>query len=201
MREILYNKQTDNEDFNGKFAGSRQCFSTSAWMLLGYLAPETYQGDNDEQLTKYVDDVETKVGEPGVAEAVKKEHRDVTGWTSLWWAVQKAGIEKWMAAAGKNGEVVFHDASFPLGNLEDQLADGPIIIGTKNLGGLPGGHIILLVDHEGDDFICHDPFGDAKTHYDSGSGKYVRYKKNWIKPYIAYHGNGNVRCMFWKPAA
>jgi len=198
MRETGYNKQRNNKNFGGTFSGWRQCFGTSTWMLLGYYAPERYDATNDDQLAWFIDDVEQKVGKHGIGEIEAAEH-GIQGWTSIWWPVEQAGINKYLRLAGKLGNAIFKDATCSLAQLDDLLDQGPVIIGTNQLGGLPGGHIILILEQDGTDYICHDPFGDANGNYQSDDGAYVRYNKDWLKPYIAYFGNDKVRCMYWKP--
>jgi len=198
MREVKYNKQRDNLNFGGTFSGWRQCFGTSAWMLIGYYAPDSYDATNDTELAAYLDDVEIKIGKKGIGEEEVKEH-GIEGWSSIWWPVQQGGITKWLRQAGYKGKAVFMDATCSLEQLDKLLLDGPVIMATNKLGGLPGGHIILIVDQDGENYICNDPFGDATGNYQSDNGQNVKYKKSWLKPYIAYHGNGKVRCMYWQP--
>jgi uncharacterized protein YvpB len=56
-----------------------------------------------------------------------------------------------------------------------------VIIGTFKLGGLPGGHIILLVGIDDYDYIVNDPFGNANTNYKDKNGAGVIYPKELIK--------------------
>ena len=72
------------------------------------------------------------------------------------------------------------------------------MMGTRKLGGLPGGHIILIADYdkESKSYICNDPYGDARTEYIYDNGFSVPYKHDWIVPYIEVIP-GKCRCMHW----
>jgi hypothetical protein len=198
VRVIGYNSQRDNYDFAGKFKAWNQCFSTSAWMFLSYYC-DNIKADDDNSLQLYVDDVEASVGKSGVGEKVKQKYNWITGNTSLWWNVQKEGIEKYMWKNGFHGEALFHDASFPFYSLSSILKDGPVIIGTHQMGGLPGGHIILLVDVDTnvDTFIVNDPFGNARTNYSDHNGNMARYSSKWLLPFVTYKKPDLIRCIFW----
>lgn len=187
---VIYNSQRDNFNFKGKFPVWKQCFSTCAFMFISFFN-DTIFGDKD--LVKYIDDVEAQVGEPGIAEKVIQKFKWITGFTSMWWLVQKEGIEKWLWRSGIQGEAVYVDK----GHWQDiiiALDYGPIILGTDKMGGLPNGHIILLIGTDNDAFIVHDPFGNATTKYVDINGDAVRYP---IKYLIGYAGD-NPRYMYWK---
>lgn len=200
MRKIGYNSQRDNFSFAGKFPGWAQCFSTCAWMLLSHFSKE-YRADNDTGLMNYVDDVEASVGEPGIAEKVRQKFNWITGKTSLWWLVQKEAIELYMWRAGIKGKAVFHDGTFPIYSLPVILKNGPIIIATNKLGGLPGGHIILLVDYDPDTraVSVNDPYGNARVKYISHDGAGVLYSQDWLSQYLGGKGiqPGRCRVMYW----
>ena len=198
MREIGYNSQRDNFNFAGKFSAWLQCFSTCSWMLLSYYC-EHIKADDDNGLMNYVDDVEAAVGSPGIGEKVRQKYNWIKGNTSLWWNVQKEGIEQYMWRDGHKGNALFHDATFPIYSLPAILKDGPVIIGTDKMGGLPDGHIILLCDYdkERDVFIVNDPFGNARSNYSDHDGEAVKYSPYWLRQYSVYKKPDNVRCMFW----
>jgi hypothetical protein len=199
LREIGYNSQRNNFNFAGKFPAWSQCFSTCAWMLLSYYCPASIIAKDDEGLQNYVDDVEATVGKPGIGEKVRNKFRWITGNTSLWWNVQKEGIEKYMWMHGCKGSMEFHEKDFSIDSLQGQLKDGPIILGTDKMGGLPDGHIILLVDYDDDRdlFIVNDPFGNARTNYSDHNGEAVKYSLYWLRKYSVYKKPDIVHCMFW----
>jgi hypothetical protein len=179
--EVIYNTQRNNYGFAGLFPGWAQCFSTSSWMLMSFFSSD-YIGDDDDTLAQYVDDVEMSVGSAGIAEEVVKMVKWITGRTSLWWAVQKEGIEKWLWRKGVKGEAYFIDGG-SWDALKTALSVSPVILGTSKIGGLPDGHIILLIGHDGDNFIAHDPYGDATTNYLHANGDSVIYSEKLLKQY------------------
>lgn len=190
MRVIPFNSQRNNNSFNNKFPGFKQCFSTCAWMLMSYYAPEINPTD-DTALSRYVDDVSNIVGKPGIGELVQRAKAWITGNTAYWWEVQRAGIEKWLQAAAVSGRIVYRDAG-AWAEINNALVSGPVILGTNKLGGLSGGHIILLVDIAGSDYIVNDPYGDARTNYRNTNGAGIRYNREWLKQYAS------PRYMYWK---
>lgn len=197
MRKIGWNSQRDNFDFKGMFRGGSQCFSTCAWMFMSFFT-DKYPANDDSMLSKYVDDVSDLVGSPGIGEIIKLKFRWITGNSAYWWNVQQAGIEKWLHLAGVSGRAVFMDGTCSWDKLAEVLKAGPVILQTNKMGGLRGGHIILIVDIEGDYLIANDPFGNALTGYSSKSGESVRYYKGFLKPYV---GGEKLRCMWWDMAS
>lgn len=185
MRKIIYNSQRDNFTFEGKFKSWNQCFSTCAWMFISFY-DKNIDATNDKQLAKYVDDVENNVGKPGIAEKIMEKLRWITGYTSMWYLVQQAGIQKYLPKK----KIIFNEF-FSIKNLHELVIKKPVIIGTSKLGGLKNGHIILLVDYDSktDSFMVNDPFGDATGNYLYKNGDGVKYKKQWLNKYINY-GNG-----------
>lgn len=199
MRAIGYNSQRDNISFGGKFKAFWQCFSTSSWMFMSYYSPRYMVGD-DRTLAEYLDDVELSIGKRGIAEkTIARLGLKITKNSSLYWVIQQSGIDLWLAMAGIRGKAIFHDASFPIYSLPTLLKSGPVIIGTKKMGGLPGGHIILLVDYDpqSNDFIVNDPFGNARTNYASQSGQLIRYNAEWLRKYIEF-APWMCRCIYWE---
>jgi hypothetical protein len=162
-------------------------------MLMSFYSSNIKARD-DKRLAQYVDDVEEQVGTSGIAEKIKLKFNWITGYTSLWWNVQKAGIEKWLWREGVKGEVIFVDE----GNwdyINTALVFGPIILGTKKIGGLPGGHIILLTGVLNSGYyMAHDPFGDAVTKYKETDGTGVLYHIDLLKEVT---GN-KPRFMYWR---
>ncbi len=197
MRQIGYNTQRDNFDFGGQFKASCQCFSTSAWMLLSFFAPSSYKANDDAFLARYVDDVSDAVGKPGVGEEIKENDHAIKGNTAYWWQVHKEAIRKWLVAGGiANPKVVFKDGDCSATELREALKISPVILGTNKMAGLPGGHIILLVDQTEDSFVVNDPFGNATTGYVDKNGSMVKYPKDWILPFISYNRGRLMRAMW-----
>lgn len=192
--DIDYNSQRDNYSFNGKFKGFIQCFSTSSFMLMSYFSNNM---KGDDRLKEYVDDVESTVGKPGIAEKVKKKFNWITGRTSLWWLVQKYGIEKWLWNNGVEGDCIFSDCEHSIYKLPELLKISPVILGTNKIGGLKGGHIILVIGYESGVFICHDPYGNARHNYKDHNGDSVEYTLEYLKKYTDMK-NGKIRCMYWQ---
>lgn len=194
IHQIGYNSQRNNFNFAGKFPGWTQCFSTSAWMFMSFYSPDIKAAD-DSSLAVYVDDVEETVGKPGIAEKAKRKFNWITGKTSLWWLIQKDGIESWLWRHGVKGQVVFRDSDFPFGVLPTIIDHGPVILGTTKMGGLSGGHIILAVGYDDNNIICHDPYGNAQTNYKDEKGAFVKYPHDFLRKYTGE----KIRCMYWKP--
>ncbi|HNX81929.1 MAG TPA: papain-like cysteine protease family protein [Candidatus Omnitrophota bacterium] len=184
MRKIEYNSQRDNFDFGGQFKGSCQCFSTSAWMFLSYYSPDILAGD-DDGLKRYVDDVSNIVGTPGIGEQVAVKDHSISGNSAYWWQVHKAAIEKKFSdhLYPYPQKVIFREQT-TIDELRSALANGPVILGTRKLAGLPGGHIILAVDIDGENIICDDPYGDANTNYKNVNGAGVSYSPELLAGHI-----------------
>jgi len=185
MRQITYNSQRNNIDFAGKFPAFHQCFSTCSFMLMSYYTDQI-EGSDDEMLSRYLDDVEASIGTAGIAEKIKQKYKWITGDTSYWWLVQKAGIEEWLWRQGVGGQCVFNDGGLPISSLPEILKNAPVILQTNKMGGLPGGHIVLAVDFdsESNSLIMNDPFGNARTRYVSDDGADVPYFLPWLIPFI-----------------
>lgn len=195
FHKVQYNSQRDNFNFKGKFMGGSQCFSTCAWMFMSYFSP-SIKANDDKALSIYVDDVEAFVGGKGIAEKIIKKYNWITGKTSLWWLVQQAGIEKWLKDFKVKGKVVFSDLEYDFDNLKTLLEKSPVILGTNKIGGVRGGHIILVVGYNDNynNFIVNDPYGDAKTKYKDHNGENVEYSYDFLKKYALY--DNKIRCMY-----
>lgn len=191
MHKVDYNNQRDNVTY-GTFSGHRQCFTTCAWMLMSYYS-DMIDGTSDRAMSAYFDDVEDSVGKAGIGERVKRRYDWIKGNTSYWWLVQQAGINEWLKRYGVKGHAVFAD-SCPMDKLIDLVNKGPVIVGTKRLGGLSGGHIILLIGYneEQRSFNVHDPYGSAVRNYTDENGENVVYHQD----YLVKHLTGG-RCLFW----
>lgn len=199
MRVIEYNEQRDNFDFKGIFKGSCQCFSTTVWMFLSFFC-SLFKAKDDKMLATFVDDVCNLVGSPGIAEDIAKEYSlDVKDNLAYQWLIQEHAIQKWLWSKSVKGTTVLKvDLRTGRGlaswdEIRQALKISPVIIRTYKMGGLPGGHIILIVDIDGNDLICNDPYGDARTGYKNINGENVRYSIDWITPFTDNH----VRAMWW----
>ena len=188
--EVINNDQRDNPNWGGKFKSIWQCFSTSIWMLITYFIFQL-QTAGDEGLKFYVDDVEANVGKKGIAEKFRKKHGI---FTSFYWPIQRAGFEKWMQIYGMKGTAVFEN--IPFDKIPEYLKKyGPIVIGTKKIGGLSGGHIMLAIGNEpGYGIRCNDPYGDANTNYRETNGAGVLYHYSYLRK----HTGESVRVIYWK---
>lgn len=204
QHEIGYNSQRDNYSFGGRFSAWSQCFSTCAWMFLSFYSPRV-EADNEAGLRWYVDEVEAQVGgRPGIAERVIRKFRWISGYTSLWWLVQKAGVEYVLRVHGVAGGGVFRESNGTAEEMSARLERGPVILGTSRLGGLRGGHIILVIGRESDangrlQWIVHDPFGDANANYSRENGAAVRYDAEMLARYTENVTGrpGCIRYLFW----
>lgn len=192
-QDVGYNSQRNNENFNGKFSGFKQCFSTCAWMLLSYYT-DKIKADDDKGLASYLDDVEVTVGHPGIAEEIYKAHSP----SSFFWEVQAAGITKWLNGEGITGRAVFCEGTKSFFEMKPMLQDGPVILGTWKLAGLPNGHIILVTGYTDTAIICNDPFGDARTNYQDTNGKNVEYSFPFIMPSTVYKQPDKIRCLYFQ---
>lgn len=189
MHNIEYNSQRDNVTF-GTFSGHRQCFTTCSWMLMSYYS-DMIDATSDRAMSAYFDDVEDSVGRSGIGEKIKQRYNWIKGNTSYWWLVQQAGIKEWLNRYGIKGHAVYAD-SCPIDKLIDLVEQGPVIVGTKNIGGLKGGHIILLIGYENGNFIVNDPYGNAVKNYREHYGEAVKYSKEYLQKYLT-----GGRCLFW----
>lgn len=183
MRDVGYNNQRDNFTINGIGPWS-QCFATCVWMLLSYYAPEKYRYDDDKALKKYIAEI--------TAGGAAREYE---------WEAQRIMIQKYLDRAGVEKRVKLGISlqtgvgQTSVAELHELLKAGPVIIGTKKMAGLPGGHIILGVDNadDGEKIVVNDPFGNAATSYSNENGKGVVYPISWFD---AKYLNGPVRTMY-----
>ena len=190
--DVKYNSQRNNKDFKSTFPGWKQCFSSASWMLMSFYTNKI-DATNDIELSKYFDDVEITVGSKGIGEKIFKG----TGSSSFWWTVQQAGITEWLNSKGISGEAVFRDCTMGFYDLKDLLDIAPVIIGTQKLGGLPGGHIILLTGYDDVSIIANDPFGNANTLYKDFNGEKVHYDFKMIMEHVIFKAPDKIRCMYY----
>ena len=184
IRKIGYNWQVNNITENNLNAFS-QCFSTSIWMMLSYYCPSEYQADDDQGLSKYVLYCEEQ--------KVNYPH------PSLLWVIQQKAMQKYLDDAEFEGKVIYRDGDWPIADLYDTVDKTPVIIGTKKLGRLPDGHIILLADVWGiESFDVKDPYGNANTNYEKNGpldGDDVIYTLDFLRPHIDT-GTGKCRIIY-----
>lgn len=197
MRKIAYNSQRNNDDFGGQFRAYNQCFSTCAIMFMSHYSKQI-AGDDDRFLKKYLFDAEATLNPQGLGARLRLKYKWIKGATSVWWLVQQEAINDYLHHYGVKGQAVFYDATMLIESLPEFAKLGPIILGTSKIGGLPGGHIILIVDYNAKtkSLVCHDPFGDARNQYGNTNGAYVEYDLEWITPYIQV-SKDCCRCMRW----
>jgi len=195
IHEIDYNSQRDNFSFDGKLPGYVQCFSTCAWMFSSFYVSAINAKDN-VGLKHYVDNVEVTIGKPGIGERVKKKFNWITGRTSYWWLTQKYGIEDLLWRNGVVGNIEFIDinAKCGLDTVKTLLLKGPVILGTKKMGGLSGGHIILVSGYTAGGFYVNDPYGNALKKYKDHDGDSILYPYDFLRRYTGKH----IRCIYWK---
>jgi len=191
IHTIDYNSQRDNISTGG-FRAYWQCFSTSVWMFMSFYSSKII-AENDNDLYEYLDDVEDSIGKPGIGEIVKRKFSWITGRTSFWWLIQLEGIKKWLHARSVKGNAFFIDNTIEFEKIRKYLDKGPLILQTKRMGGLPGGHIILAIGYTENAIICHDPFGDAVSNYKNTRGDAVVYQDSYLKKYT---GN-KIRFIHW----
>lgn len=176
---VKYNSQRDNFNFGGQFSGWKQCFSTCSWMFISYFLNKN---PDDKGLAEYVNDIEIKINPNArIAKKAINQFKWISGFTSLWWLVQREGIQDRL-----QDKKIIYKESIDDDEISSMLRSGsPVIVGTNRLPGLGGGHIIIIVGEDEDDWIVNDPFGDATTAYLQANGSNVKYNKNWLLKYSA----------------
>jgi hypothetical protein len=172
---MIYINQRTNYGWEGKLSPSRQCFYSSAVMLLSHYDKAA---KDLEYLIQYVDDTEILVGKPGIAERLFPK---LTGRTGAYWAVHRAAIQERLKK-----EVVF-DATMPYEVMKNIVAEKPVIIGTKEIGALSGGHIIVAMRISEKGIIVNDPYGNALTKYKDHNGNGIDYPDDYLKKYFSNH--------------
>lgn len=195
MHNIKYNKQRNNISYNGKFKAFWQCFTTSSWMFISFFT--SLDALNDDSLSIYLDDVEESIGKPGIAEKIRRKYNWITKKTSFWWLVQEAGIKKWIEeykTYPEDIEIAYSERKLNYDNIDSLLKIGPVIIQTDKMGGLPGGHIILIKGSGEGAKIVNDPFGNALTGYKSSDGESLYYPDEFLREYTGE----KIRCIYAK---
>lgn len=180
---VGYNSQRDNKTF-GKFSGAKQCFSTCAYMLLSFYVKKI-NANNDTLLALYFDDVEKDVGKVGIAEKLLSKYKWIKGSTSFWYFIQRDGLNKWLKEYESKKRVVYKE-KVSINQLISLVDKQPCIIGTRKIGGIRGGHMILILGYDRDRnvFFANDPYGNAKTNYKKTNGEQVEYNYAYLKKHF-----------------
>ncbi|MBC6444048.1 MAG: hypothetical protein GDA50_01255 [Alphaproteobacteria bacterium GM202ARS2] len=204
QHNIAYNSQRDNYDFDGQIPGNVQCFSTCMWMLLSAFA-KSIKANDDNGLLDYVDDVESSVGDSGTAEDVMRQDQAIadavaSGIDSMFfWQIHQKAFRPFLIKHGvSNVDCVFSTQERTFAQLDDILASSPVVLGTRKLGGIKGGHVILLLGKhpEKNGYWVHDPFGDARTRYRNTNGAHVFYSKKRLLMHATDDGKTAKRCIY-----
>ncbi len=172
MAVSFYINQRKNSNWGGKLSPHVQCFYSSAVMWLSY-----YKHLEPGFLENYVDDVERQVGKPGIAERLFPK---LTGRTGAYWDVHVAALNQYV------NNVKF-DNTIPYKTFLELLDKGPVITGTKKIGLLSGGHIILSVKKTDKGVIVKDPYGNAIKNYKDQNGDMVLYPHDYLRKYFSNH--------------
>ena len=146
---------------------SRTCFSSSCAMLCKYLKPTSINGDDD--YIKYV----FSIGDSTDA------------------SVQVQTLKHFGVSARFATNLSFS-------TLDSLLSQGiPVPVGILHHGpsSAPtgGGHYIIVIGKEGENYVCNDPWGEidnATGTYPSTNGNHVKYSKNLLKARWTVEGDG-----------
>jgi hypothetical protein len=146
---------------------SRTCFSSSCAMLCKYLKPTSINGDDD--YIKYV----FSIGDSTDA------------------SVQVQTLKHFGVSARFATNLSF-------ATLDSLLSQGiPVPVGILHHGpsSAPtgGGHYIIVIGKDGNDYVCQDPWGEidnATGTYPSTNGNHVKYSKNLLKARWTVEGDG-----------
>jgi hypothetical protein len=146
---------------------SRTCFSSSCAMLCKFLKPNSINGDDD--YIKYV----FSIGDSTDA------------------SVQVQTLKHFGVSARFATNLSF-------ATLDSLLSQGiPVPVGILHHGpsSAPtgGGHYIIVIGKEGENYVCQDPWGEidnATGTYPSTNGNHVKYSKNLLKARWTVEGDG-----------
>jgi hypothetical protein len=147
---------------------SRTCFSSSCAMLCKFLKPNSIKGD--DEYIKYV----FSIGDSTDA------------------AVQVQTLKHFGVSARFATNLTF-------ATLDSLLAQGvPVPVGILHHGPSTapsgGGHWIIVIGKEGDNYVCNDPWGgidNATGTYPTMNGNRVKYSKNLLKARWTVEGDGS----------
>jgi hypothetical protein len=150
---------------------SRTCFSSSCAMLTEYLKPGTLPGSKgDDKYVQYV----FSIGDSTDA------------------SVQVQTLKHFGVSARFATNLTF-------ATLDSLLSQGiPVPVGILHHGpsSAPsgGGHWIIIIGKEGDNYVVNDPWGEidnATGTYPSTNGNRVKYSKNLLKARWTVEGDGS----------
>jgi len=173
--EIPWNNQRDNNSAGGLFPGSWQCFTTSQWMKGSHYTGKVNALD-DKGLFEYLNNMEISIPGKGIGEELTRG-TSIKKWSSIHWEIQQKAFTRMLNDYGIEGYDIFNTLNYE--QIRQYILYGPVTVGTYQLGGLPGGHIILCIgiDRVGS-LIFNDPYGDARTGYKEQNGAKVIYPKS-----------------------
>ena len=150
---------------------SRTCFSSSCAMLCEFLKPGTLPGaKGDDKYVQYV----FSIGDSTDA------------------SVQVQTLKHFGVSARFATNLSFS-------TLDSLLSQGiPVPVGILHHGSSSapsgGGHWIIVIGKEGENYVCNDPWGEidnATGTYPSTNGKHVKYSKNLLKARWTVEGDGS----------
>jgi hypothetical protein len=150
---------------------SRTCFSSSCAMLTEFLKPGTLPGAKGDD--KYIEQVFKRGDSTDASVQVQ--------------TLKHFGISARFAT------------NLSLSTLDSLLSQGiPVPIGILHHGpsSAPsgGGHWIIVIGKEGENYVCNDPWGEidnASGTYPSTNGKHVKYSKKLLTARWTIEGDGS----------
>lgn len=174
-------------DENGKkISGWVQCFTASAWNYLSWMTDNFFQFGDKIATLRYLTYILT-----GGRNEFDQETEIPSDHDAMFM------YEKQLFAMNH----YLHDIAFSDKRMNGFIGDGgsydavlqiakkrPVIVGTYKIGGLPGGHVMIL-DHTGNNFnVMIDPAGDARTNYKIPSGYGVEYSDSMCREHFGRGG-------------
>lgn len=173
---MIHIDQRKQSNFGGILSPSRQCAYASSVMFITHFLPVPDLGKYYE---RYVDDTEIMVGKPGIAERLFPTFKGRSG--SLW-KVHQMAIQERMPSLN----IVFEERA-KIDDITRILSEGfsPVIVGTTNFGGLPGGHLLVAKENRSAGKLCNDPYGDAGTGYANRNGENVFYADVFLSKFLS----------------
>jgi hypothetical protein len=164
---VPYFSQRDNIT-SGNDTASRTCFSSSCAMAAKFLNPNSITGDDD-----YI--------------KKRQKYGDSTDASAQIACLRSLGINAKFST------------NLSFATLDSLLSQGvPVPVGILHHGSASnpngGGHWIIVIGKEGENYICHDPWGEidnATGTYPSTNGNRVKYSKNLLKARWTVEGDGS----------
>lgn len=168
--DVKYFSQRDNYR-----DAARTCFSSSCAMLTEFLKPGTLPGDKGDD--KYVEQVFKRGDSTDASVQIQ--------------TLKHFGISARFATNGT------------FATLDAQLSKGiPVPVGILHHGpsSAPsgGGHWLIVIGKEGDNYIVNDPWGEidhASGTYPTTNGNRRKYSKNLLKARWTVEGDGSGWCI------